>query len=152
MLKRLLQYEDFCKEHVKKSNLTKVEWITIHNIVKILNPVYTATIQLQESQLLLGNFYKLLLNLKCQLKKMRTNAAENLLNYMQQRESTILDNDIVNAAIFLDPRLKHLLSKHDKITARKDLKIVAQRMLELRQVCIERDLKIGFLLIIYVCR
>lgn len=75
MLKRLLQYKKFCNDNLETSHLSEEEWITIQDIVKILNPVYETTMKLQESQLLLGDFYKLWLTLKLQVKTINSNAA-----------------------------------------------------------------------------
>lgn len=143
MLKGLLLYQRFCNENLGKSSLTKDEWIKIQNIVTVLTPIYTATIQLQESQLLLTDFYKLWLNLKMEIESTKTSTAETLLDCLQLREDQILHNEILNAAIFLDPRIKRLLSREQKDRAKKHLKSVAMRMLSLKQVCIERKLKIG---------
>lgn len=143
MLKRLLQYKDFCKENLEASFLAEENWITIQNIVTVLAPVYAATIQLQESQLLFGDFYKLWVNLKIQITIINTSASENLLKFLEIREFQILNNDIINAATFLDPRLKCLLSSEQKSKAKKHLKNLAIRMLSLNKVCIERKMKIG---------
>jgi len=136
MLQRLLQYKEFCNDNLEESQLSEEDWTTIQDIIKVLNPVYKATITLQRSQLLLGDFYKLWLNLKLQVKTINSSAAKVLLHCLEARESKILNNEAVNAAIFLDPRLKRLLSCEQKAKAKKHLKYIAFRMLSLNQVWI----------------
>ncbi|XP_018405103.1 PREDICTED: uncharacterized protein LOC108781587 [Cyphomyrmex costatus] len=133
MLQRLLQYKTFCNDIVGTSRLSEQEWITIQDIVKVLRPVYEATMKLQESQLLVGDFYKLWINLKLQVDTLRSSVADALSHYLERRESQILKNEAVNAAIFLDPRLKRLLSSERKIKAKKHLKSIAARMFILNQ-------------------
>ena len=67
---------------------------------------------------------------------MTSNAAGLILNHIEARESQLLKNDAINAAIFLDPRLKRLLPADQKAKAKKHLKIIAAQMLSLKQVCI----------------
>lgn len=138
MLKGLLEYKDYCNNNVGILSLSEEEWKKIHDIVEALGPVYAATIKLQGSQLLLGDFYKLWIQLKIEVEQINSSAAKNLLNCLKVRERLILNNDIVNAAVFLDPRLKLLLSVEEKAAAKKHLKNIAKRMLLLHQVCNQR--------------
>jgi len=80
MLQRLLKYKDFCNENLKKPlALLEEEWILIEDIVKTLLLLNEATLHLQTTQLFFGDFYKLWLNLKLQLKIKNTNIAEVVL-------------------------------------------------------------------------
>lgn len=94
ILKGLLQYEQFCTENSDVCSFTEEDWTAIHDLVKVLGPVYTATMQLQESQLLLGDFYKLWVDLKYKLKGMQTKAADDLLDCLEESEPQILNHDI----------------------------------------------------------
>lgn len=89
---------------------------------------------MQTEQLFIGDFYKHWLNLKIQLQSMASETANIILAKLKDRESQLLDNDALNAALFLDPRLKRLLSTEKKTEAKKHLKKVAAHMLSFKQV------------------
>ncbi|XP_020296595.1 zinc finger BED domain-containing protein RICESLEEPER 3-like, partial [Pseudomyrmex gracilis] len=134
MLERLLEHKDFCKENLKGPlALTEEEWNEIQELISILKPLSKTTLTMQTEQLFFGDFYKHWLNLKIQLQSMASETANTILAKLKSRESQLLDNDALNAAIFLDPRLKRLLSTEKKTEAKKHLKKVAAHMLSIKQ-------------------
>lgn len=143
ILKGLLCYQQFCDDNLGPFSLPEEDWNRIINIVKVLRPVHATTMELQRSQLLLGDFYKLWLNIKLQMKLNRIDIANTLMKCVQARESQILQNDPLCAAIYLDPRLKRLLKTEEKAQAIKHLKALATRMILLNQVSIEHELNFG---------
>ncbi|KAI8124647.1 hypothetical protein CVS40_4873 [Lucilia cuprina] len=103
MLKCLLGLKEFCLTHLSSSDqLSNNQWITIENIVSVLQPVHELTLKLQKSQLVLGDFYKILMGLIFKLKTIDTPD--------KSRQSILLENDTIYAAFFLDPRFRCLLT------------------------------------------
>lgn len=122
MLQRLLEHKNFCIENLNESLLlSSDEWIEIQEIVSALSPLHNATLKLQE-QLFLGDFYKLWIDLKVQLRFMDTETSRVIYSYLENRAPQILNNDAINAAVFLDPRLRRLLPSQKKGECKKHLK------------------------------
>lgn len=57
-------------------------------------------------------------------------------------------NNLLYAAIYLDPRIKRVLKAEEKAKAIKHLKALAISIISLNQVCIESELKYGSSLLI----
>lgn len=136
MLQRLLEHKNFCIENLNESLLlSSDEWIEIQEIVSALSPLHNATLKLQQEQLFLGDFYKLWIDLKVQLRFMDTETSRVIYSYLENRAPQILNNDAINAAVFLDPRLRRLLPSQKKENAKKHLKKLAAQIISLKQVC-----------------
>lgn len=106
MLKKLLDFEDFCESHLDSdTNLTSEDWENIKKLVTILEPLYISTLKLQSEQLYLGDFYKHWVELKLTVESAspRSNILENCL---KKREQNIIENPIIVSAIYLDPRIR----------------------------------------------
>ena len=103
------------------------------NVTLALEPINRTTLSLQKEQLFYADFYKLWLNLKLELQQLRNPLATKLAKHIEHREKNFLNNDSMVAALYLDPRLKRILSKDQKETAVKHLKKVAFKMLSAKQ-------------------
>lgn len=128
MLKRLLGLKEFCISNLSGSeNLKSSEWVLIENLVVVLEPVHELTLKLQRSQLILGDFYKFWMELIFKLKNVNTEHSKKLLANIESRQSNLLENDTMYAALFLDPRFRRLLSSTKKEAAKRHLKNLFQQ-------------------------
>lgn len=110
MLKSLLAYKAFCCSQVEAAlNLREPEWKLIEEMSTILEPVYIATLKLQEEQLFLSDFYKIWLNMKLDVQQKSNSSV--LLSCLEHRESMILENPSVLSALYIDPRLRCVILK-----------------------------------------
>lgn len=135
MLKGLLKLKEFCMEHLTTPKQLQVtEWVEIENVVSVLAPVYSVTLKLQASQLLLGDFYKIWLDLTFQLKDINSDISTKLLKYIESRQIKLLENDTMYAALFLDPRLRRTLSTEKCEAAKRHLKKLVYQIQSLQKV------------------
>lgn len=77
----------------------------------VLDPVYIATQKLQAEQLYFGDFYKLWLEMKLTVQAMNFANSTILADCLEKRENSLLNNEIIVSAIYLDPRLQKILLK-----------------------------------------
>lgn len=93
---------------------------------RLLKPVAVATLGLQEQNLILGDLFKIWLELELEVDEYIEhdviNIKDGLLNAMNHRKANLFNNDIFLAAIYLDPRFNYLgstfLTDEDKQKAR----------------------------------
>lgn len=89
------------------------DWIFVEKFCEAYKPIYIATKELQESNLVIGDFYKVWLNCKIRLDALQQNAyAQTLSGCMGVREKKMLNNNHFLAGIFLDPRFNFLGTSH----------------------------------------
>lgn len=138
MLRTVLDYKDFCQQNF--TLLTTEEWVTIESIVSVLSPIHTLTLKLQACQLLLGDFYKYWLEMTLHLKNQNHELSSKLLNCIELRQTELVDNETMNAALFLDPRFRRLLSREKMQSAKNHLKHIIHRVESLKMV-----------IIVYIC-
>lgn len=119
-LQSILPLKQVCFDNVE--NLPNNEtWEVVENLVYSLKPVYEATMTLQMKQLLLGDFHKTWLSLKSVIKSQGNNLSESLHSCIENREKQF-DNDVINAALFLDPRFRKTLNSDEKFKVKLHLK------------------------------
>lgn len=137
MLRSLLPLQDFCKE-ISTTSLKKLknfsQWTAIQKLCATLTPVKKCTKKLQYEQLTLSDFYGYWLECIIEIEKMNTSFSKLLLKFMRQRQSVLLNNDILLAAVFLDPRYKILLDENKIERAKDHLKKVWIRQLKIKMM------------------
>lgn len=83
-------------------------------IVKTLE-YQTATLQLQQQQMPLGDFIKIWWKLRLTIEGIKSEPAKRFLTFINEREKSLLDNPVVLAAIYIytyiDPRIRRLFPK-----------------------------------------
>lgn len=135
MLKRLLQLKDFCLNNISTTEqLSSNEWLLIANILEVLEPVNELTLKLQTSQLILGDFYKFCMGLNFTLKEIKSDISNKLLSSIESRQESLLENDTMYAAIFLDPRFRRPLSGVKQDAAKRHLKKLFYQLQNLEKV------------------
>ncbi|XP_071057018.1 uncharacterized protein [Onthophagus taurus] len=103
-------------------------WIQIMELETLLRQPHIVTVQLQSADLTPGVFLKEWKNLIFNLSKIEGPIAEGIRSSMIRRESLLLDNDILLAAIYIDPMYRILLSEEQMIRGRKSFYTVGLRM------------------------
>lgn len=101
-------------------------------IVKILESPKTATLQLQQQQMPLGDFVKIWWELRLTVEEIKSELAKRLLTFINEREKSLLDNPVVLAAIYLDPRIRRLFPKEKLEETKKFLKTLASQIISVR--------------------
>lgn len=134
MLDKLLKFKEICNVHLNRPLLDE-EWDKLNDLLVILSPLNETTLKLQCEQLVMGDSYKAWFELKVKLELLDTEASSSVLNCIQTREPHLLNADVLNAAIFLDPRFRRLLTSNKKDEARGHLKKLAVQVNGLNQVC-----------------
>ncbi|CAL1672262.1 unnamed protein product [Lasius platythorax] len=129
MLASFLVLRSYWAEHfeIDEGFVTQVAFI-----VKILESPKTATLQLQQQQIPLGDFVKIWWELRLTVEGIKSEPAKRLLTFINEREKSLLDNPVVLAAIYLDPRIRRLLPKEKLEGTKKILKTLASQIISVR--------------------
>nr|XP_018915899.1 PREDICTED: uncharacterized protein LOC109043220 [Bemisia tabaci]XP_018915900.1 PREDICTED: uncharacterized protein LOC109043220 [Bemisia tabaci] len=133
MLASLLKLKPFSEQLQIK--LTEAEWKEIEELHKTLEPAKIATKVFEEEQLLIGDFVAYWMRMKGKIKKLNTPYADKLVSYIEAREripaanrdTPLMKNPAVVAALYLDPRYFNVLSEDDvKLAENHILKLYAR--------------------------
>lgn len=85
-------------------------WHILEEIIDVLRILYDATVFLQKSEIGLSDFYGCWLKINFKLSQhvsqshQHTDLAEKLLNGLDDRKHTLIDNNVMDMALFLDRR------------------------------------------------
>ena len=112
MLEDLNKLKNFCKDYStmhKRLALSDITWDQISESIAALKHVQITTLSLQKDQLLPGDFYGSWIRCKLYLKKLNSSIAKNLLKQIDVREKKLFENDLLLAALYLDPRYLNLI-------------------------------------------
>ena len=126
IVKRLLKLKPFL-EDIDNPNvsLTESQWREASQLEALLSHPYAVTKKLQEEDLTLSTFLwewkKLIFNLS----KAEGLIAEGIVSSMKKREGLLLENEILLAAVYIDPMNRILLSEDQIAKAKETLCDVA---------------------------
>jgi len=127
MLERLQYLKDFIQnmsvndKTLKKVALSYYDWQQVETISKALLPAKVCSKKLQTEQLTMTDFYGAWISCKIQTNVLNSNFANKLVQLMTNREKIILNNQVLLAAIFLDPRYNITLNREQSATAIRHL-------------------------------
>ncbi|KAM7282286.1 zinc finger BED domain-containing protein 4-like [Ixodes scapularis] len=124
MLERLIELKPFCIDMGKSSTdfvVSDETWAAIEGIIASLRPAKVATKALQKEQLSLGDFFGIWLQCSLETAKIDSVLAQRLTSSLKQRQKSLLQNDVFQACVFLDPRFNVLLLEDEKKSARDHL-------------------------------
>lgn len=144
MIKRLLVFKSFCEDLAAANsdyNLSPYVWEELKNLADLLAKPYAVTIRLQKQDITPGEFMKQWCNLKYDFEKNGGKIAMDILESMKDREKKLMENHLLLAAIYVDPRYRILLPapvEENKEKAKAALKRVALQLLELKNEGIEQ--------------
>ena len=113
---------------IKKYNLPDFEWDQVELYVKSLMPAKVATKLLQEEALLMSDLYLIWEKCKIDTQKINSSLAETIYTNLVCRESSVIGNEIVLTAMYLDPRLSILLDNEAEEKAAHHLQVLRNRL------------------------
>lgn len=112
----------------RKYLLSSEEWGEVENIVQVLNWPNILTQQLQAEQLTLSDVYGYWITMELKLRKESHPLAYLLLEHLAPRRVTVLENQAMNAAVYLDPRYNGLLNVEKRNEAVKFMQALWKRI------------------------
>jgi len=121
MLNRLLNLKDFCTnlhDSIPQLKLSSTDWISIQNLVNILEPAHEATASLQQQQISMSDFFQIWTKCKIKVQKMNTTSSKIFEKCLEDRSTVILESNPLISCMYLDPRYQMLLSNPQKAKAK----------------------------------
>ncbi|XP_060859754.1 uncharacterized protein LOC132936957 [Metopolophium dirhodum] len=110
-LKEFIQIMIANDPKLKKISLNNSDWQQVEILAKTLLPAKLCTKKLQSEQLTLSDFYSTWISCKIETRTLENPFSNKLVKCMEYREQFIMNNKVLLAAIFLDPRFKVTLSE-----------------------------------------
>lgn len=115
-------YTEFCDENVDEAaQLSDLEWKQLQVLTQTLEPIYTLTQKLQREQLFFGDFFKLWLEQKLIIKAMPNEQSGILVDCLEKREKVLISNEVIVSTIYLDPRIRRILTSDQLQVAKMNL-------------------------------
>jgi len=122
MLQRLLELKSCLIDMANPDvSLTDQQWKQVQEIESLLQHLYAVTKNLQSNDLTPGSFFKQWKMILFRLSQTDGSLARDVLQSMQRREQLLLQNKILVAGIYVDPRYRILLNEEEQECARKTL-------------------------------
>lgn len=134
MIDRLIELKEFCMDNRVENvefDVPEQTWQFMSEFKEVFEPIKIATLQMQSKDMPLGDFYKIWLKLKIEIKKKSSPIKDALLTIIEKREKCLLENTIVLAALYLDPRFHFLLTVDQKEKAQNHLKSLYANLVEM---------------------
>lgn len=131
MLFRLVELKPFCFKYenvTPELKLSDEDWIHIDNLLEALKPIKILTRQVQSVQMTLSDFYGHYIKCRLLLSKNTSNEFAQLLAKSMNMRQSFFTNNILLAAVYLDPRYQVLLSQEDKKNAQKHLAFLYKKI------------------------
>ena len=127
MIERVLELKPFLVE-MAVPDLTDEEWEGVHQLASVLKRPFLATKVLQSDNLTPGAFLKEWKALIYHLPRLGGELAAGIAGSMLRREATLLDNDVLMAAVYVDPKYRVMLTEAQTARAKEALYEVAVRI------------------------
>lgn len=134
MLERLQKLKTFCIQHFEVSADT---WSNLDKYLDILQPCRYLSKILQKEELTIGDFYIAWMRCRHQITQMEDPFARHLESCMINREKNLFENDHFVATIYMDPRVKSILTPEQIQSARIYLTSIYKRIVLLNESRLE---------------
>lgn len=136
MVSRIYELRKFITDMEKtipSISISDEEWVKIEVFLKVFEAAKSATIKMEKSDLIIGDFFSIWLELKLNVEKFSSSSiyAQVLIRNIKARELLLFENAPFISGLYLDPRFNFLLSDRDVKVARKHLLMVGKRILDL---------------------
>lgn len=132
MLKKLPHIKDMTSTNFNLY-LNADEWSFISDFLKVFKPIYKATLKLQTEQICYSELYIILMNIIFDLEKMSDNKMAKLLtDALNKQKTKLLEMELFNTAIFLDPRIRVCLDTTQKSRAKQYITTLYNRLSTLK--------------------
>lgn len=121
-----MELKSFCQNHadhklLKDLVLCDAEWESVHELVTILSPFNKCSKRLQSVELSLSDFFGIWTSLRIKLAKRSDEFSGIVIDQMNKYHTVLMDNPLIVASIYLDPRYQRSLTADKKDLARKVL-------------------------------
>lgn len=114
---------------LKCPRISDEQWKVIAEVVEVLQPAYITTIRMQREKYVPSDFYADWVNLKLQLEKLQEiRLAANIVVNMTRREKGLIDTPNIMASVYIDPRMRVLLTDDQIGIAKRHLSDVRKRL------------------------
>ncbi|XP_076057964.1 uncharacterized protein LOC143035181 isoform X2 [Oratosquilla oratoria] len=126
MIQHILEIRPFLSD-IDSPDVMMIEdqWEQVKELEGLLRHLYSVAENLQATDLTPGLFYKEWKNLFSYLSCTGSIIADGIMKSMLCRESTVLDNDILLAAVYVDPMYRVTLKEDEQVRAKAALFEVA---------------------------
>ncbi|XP_013109025.1 uncharacterized protein LOC106088181 [Stomoxys calcitrans] len=109
--------------------LSPDDWKFIGEFIETFKPIYNAALRLQTEQLCFSELYVIIMDIIFKIESLpSSNMRTHLLEGLLDKKSELLDMDIFNAAVYLDPRIKIVMSSDQKERAKNYIKSLYDRI------------------------
>lgn len=95
--------------------LTDLEWTHLENCISILKPFQKYSTQLQSEKATLSDFFGYWLLLKVSLERKTDTLSINLLKHMNNRHDMLMNNPVLVACVYLDPRFQRAIPNQKQL-------------------------------------
>lgn len=131
---RLIELRHICIELASEKKqksvfyLSEDTWDKLTEIVSVLKIFRDKTVCLQKRNLVMTDALGIWLEIEARLKSIPENLfASVFLNAVVHRKKIVIENDVMYAAMFLDPRFQIMLSLNEISVAKKHLKYLHEK-------------------------
>lgn len=132
MVTKLFDLKEFLTTQTKIC--VDADWDWMKTYIEAFKDTYEATLKLQDSNLVYSEFYILWMELKLKCENSLNFIKKKLFAQIKVREKKLLENELLLSAIYMDPRVNCMLTLNQKVLAKQNLKKIAFRLIELKQV------------------
>lgn len=100
---------------IRSHLLTPEDWLEVQSLISILRPFNKYSKKLQSKNSGLSDFYGYWTSIKLAMEKLsQDELVRCIIDEMNKREQTLLENPVVTSAVYLDPRYQRVLSQDKK--------------------------------------
>lgn len=142
-MERLLTLKEFCEaltsdRQLAEFLLNEIEWKDVEQLIATLAPFNKYSKKLQSESVTLSNFFGFWTSLRIKMSKKNDELSISLLDQMNVYQERLINNPVIAAAVYLDPRYQRAL-KNDREVAVNFLitlynKIIAVESFETNQI------------------
>lgn len=131
---------DTSLKEIKPLLLTESEWKEVEILLSILEPFDKYTKRLQAEWCTLSDLYGFWLSLQLKMDQNGNSLAVRIREVMEEYKSSLFDNPITIAAIFLDPRYQRGLTENEKTNAKHFLKCLHNKIEQVEAINLDQNL------------
>lgn len=121
MISSLINLKTFCSEYqeaIPELKVSEENWSKMTKLVAVLTPAHEASLNLQNEQLTMSDFFNVLTKCKLAIKKINSSYSNIFGNCLEMRSVNVMNSDTMLACIYLDPRYQILLNIDQKNSAK----------------------------------
>lgn len=114
-MERLLTLKHFCEtidvDALTEMVLSPAEWSRVEQVLAVLGPFNTFTKKLQSTTTTLSDFYGYWMLIRIKLSQAEDSLSRDLLDEMNRYHEMLMENPVILASIYLDPRYQRGLKE-----------------------------------------